>query len=119
MKSIITFIAALSLAFGAAAQTKTDKATKDELQTITIKTSAVCDMCKETIEKAMAFEKGVKTSELNVDTKILTVTFNPKKTSDEKIKKAVTFAGYDADEMPADPKAYENLDPCCKKDAVH
>jgi mercuric ion binding protein len=113
-KVIIAVLAIMSLSLGAAAQQTTD-----EFKTITIKTSAVCDMCKETLEKAMAYEKGVKTSTLDVDSKILTVTYNTKKTTPEKIKLAVTKAGYDADEMPADNKAYSALDPCCKKDAKH
>ena len=89
------------------------------LEEIKITTSAVCDMCKTTIEKAMAYEKGVKKSSLDVESKVLTVEYNPKKTSLEKIKKAVTEAGYDADEISADPKAYDNLNPCCKKDFKH
>ena len=83
-----------------------------------IKTSAVCDMCKETIEKYMAFEKGVKKSSLDVDSKILTVTYNPQKTSPEKIRNAVSKSGYDADHVLADAKAYKKLDACCKKGAV-
>lgn len=87
------------------------------LKTIEIKTSSQCDMCKETIEKKMAFEKGVKSAVLNVETSILTVVYNPKKTNPDLIKKAVTMSGYDADEMPADPKSYDNLHDCCKKGA--
>ncbi|MFH1120396.1 MAG: cation transporter [Bacteroidota bacterium] len=80
-----------------------------------IKTSAQCGMCKETIEKAMAFERGVIKSELVVKTKILRVTYKPSKTSPEALRKAVSEAGYDADEVKADPKAYKNLPDCCKK----
>jgi len=83
-----------------------------------IKTSAVCDMCKETVEKNMAFEKGVKKSTLDVESKVLTVIYNPQKTTPEKLRAAVAKIGYDADEVPADPKAYKKLDACCKKGAV-
>ena len=93
--------------------------TKKGMEEIKITTSAVCGMCKNTIEKAMAYEKGVKKSSLDVDSKILTVKYDPKKTTPEKIRKAVTQTGYDADEMPADPKAYGKLDACCKKDYKH
>lgn len=89
------------------------------MHVVKIKTSAVCDMCKETLEKAMAYEKGVKKSDLNVDSKILTVTFDPKKTTIEKIRLAIVKSGYDADGQLADAKAYENLNACCKKDAKH
>jgi hypothetical protein len=67
----------------------------------------------------MAYEKGVKSSSLDVATKILTVEYKPSKTNPEKIKRAIIKAGYDADELVADPKAYDNLNPCCKKDYVH
>ena len=89
------------------------------MHVVKIKTSAVCDMCKETLEKAMAYEKGVKKSDLDVDSKILTVTFDPKKTTLEKIRLAIVKSGYDADGQLADAKAYENLNACCKKDAKH
>jgi len=80
-----------------------------------IKTSAQCSMCKETIEKAMAFEKGVVKAELVVETKILKLTYKPAKTSPETIRKAVSAVGYDADEVAAEPKAYASLSDCCKK----
>lgn len=96
------------------------KAQAQSTQKVSIKTSAVCGMCKNTIEKDLAFEKGVKQAELDVKTQMLTVTYNPKKTTPEKIKKAVSKVGYDADEVAADLKAYDKLDECCKKDkSVH
>lgn len=93
-------------------------AQKVELAEIKIKTSAICGMCKDNIENALAFEKGVKKSVLDVDTKIVTVTYNPEKTSPEKIRLAIANAGYDADDVIANAKAYKKLDACCKKGAV-
>ena len=103
---IFSFLQLLSFS----AQTK-------ELTEVKIKTSAVCDMCKTTLEKAMAYEKGVKQSSLDVELAILTVAYNPNKTNAEKIKKAITEAGYDADELVANTRAYNKLNACCKKDA--
>jgi copper chaperone CopZ len=88
-------------------------------ETISIKTSAICEKCKQNIEKALSYEKGINKSTLDLTTKNVIVTYNPKKTNPEKIKKAINKAGYDADESPADPKAYENLSACCKKDYKH
>jgi len=82
---------------------------------IKIKTSSQCEMCKETIEKAMAYEHGVVSSDLNVETQMLTVKYKSKKTTPEKIRIAVSKVGYDADDVAADQKAYEQLSPCCKK----
>ena len=87
---------------------------------VKIKTSAVCNMCKKTIERDLSYEKGVKESSLDVESQVLTVVYNPEKTDVEKIRKALTNIGYDADSLTANPKAYDNLDDCCKKEmGVH
>jgi periplasmic mercuric ion binding protein len=82
---------------------------------VKIQTSAQCGMCKERIEKSMVFEKGVKALTLDLETKILTVTYNEKKTDPEKLRKAITKIGYDADDLEAEPSAYDKLPDCCKK----
>ena len=82
-----------------------------------IKTSAQCGMCKDRIEKVMAYEKGIYESDLNLDDKVLTVRYNLKKTTLEKIRKVLNETGYDADDTKADLKAYEKLPDCCKKPA--
>jgi copper chaperone CopZ len=84
---------------------------------IKIKTSAVCGMCKEKIEKELQFEKGVTAVTLDSETKICSITYKIDKTTPEKLRMAISKIGYDADEVLADPKAYEKLSPCCKKDA--
>ncbi|MDP6908511.1 MAG: heavy metal-associated domain-containing protein [Flavobacteriales bacterium] len=87
------------------------------VETVEIQTSAVCDMCKETIEKQLAFTKGVTSAELNLETFVVTVSFKKNKTSVEEIRKAINAVGYDADESPAPKEAYDKLHGCCKKDA--
>lgn len=83
--------------------------------TVTIKTSAVCKMCKERLEHDMSFEKGVKSVVLNMDTKELTVIYKTSKTNVNDLKIAVTKIGYDADELIADQKAHDKLPACCQK----
>lgn len=84
--------------------------------TVNIHTSAVCDMCKKTLEKDLSFEKGVSKSILNLDDNILTVIYNPEKTNVDKIRLAINKSGYDADSLKADPKAFNRLPDCCKKE---
>ncbi len=84
---------------------------------ISVKTSAVCGMCKDRIEKGLAFEKGIKDVSLDLKSKIATISYKTNKTNPEKIRKAISLLGYDADDVPADEKAYEKLPACCKKDA--
>jgi len=87
------------------------------IETVEIQTSAVCDMCKETIEKQMAFTKGVTAAKLDVKTAVLTVSYKTNKTTIEDIKTAINEVGYDADDSPATKEAYDNLHGCCKKDS--
>ena len=84
-------------------------------QIVDIKTSAICDMCKTTIENTLIHQKGVRWADLNVETKIVSVKFNTKKNNIENLKQAIAAVGYDADEIVADPVAYAALHPCCKK----
>lgn len=122
MKNVMMLMVfALTVGFGVNAQTTTDSLTfnKKGYAIAKIKTSAVCDMCKETLEKTMAYEKGVKESDLDVSSKILTVTFDTTKTSLANIRMAIAKVGYDADHVAADEKAYHRLHACCKKDVPH
>ncbi|NVO18428.1 MAG: cation transporter [Bacteroidetes bacterium] len=80
-----------------------------------ILTSAQCGQCKTRLETAMAYEKGVVKSNLDVDSKVLTVIYKIGKTTPDKIRLAVAAVGYDADSIPAVEAAYKKLPPCCKK----
>jgi mercuric ion binding protein len=85
-----------------------------QTNTVRIQTSAICEQCKERIENDLSFEKGVKSSTLDLKTKVITVIYNPKKTDEQKIREAITKIGYDADTLKADLKAYGKLPNCCK-----
>lgn len=104
----------LLISGGAFAQT-TAKAKGPATATLQLKTSAVCDMCKARLEKAMAYEKGVQKATLDVPSQMLTVTYRPDKTSPTALSTAVQKTGYDANGQLADDKAYERLPECCKK----
>lgn len=112
--SIIIIISATLIAFNLKAQ---DSQPKES--TIVIKTSAVCGMCVETIQKGYAFEKGVKSSSVDLEANTVTVTFRNNKTDVETVRKALTHMGYSADDMDPEPKAYEELHYCCKADHDH
>ena len=86
----------------------------NKISEIKIKTTAQCSQCKERIETALAFEKGINSSDLDLETKILTVVYKTGKTTDVKIRTAVAKLGYDADDVKKDEKAYKNLPGCCK-----
>lgn len=82
---------------------------------VKIKTSAQCDECKGRIEKALAAENGIKNSDLNLDDKVITVVYYDKRITPDKIREIISKTGYDADDIPAQTKAYKKLPKCCKK----
>jgi mercuric ion binding protein len=111
----------LSLAGTAAQAQKAPVATtiaKKGTEMVQFKTSAVCDMCKSRLEKSLAYEKGVQAANLDVPSKVLTVSYNPAKTTPEALRAAVQKTGYDADAVTADARAYDRLPDCCKKTAA-
>ena len=109
-KGLFAIVATLLLSTSALTMASDDKEVK-------IKTSAVCGMCKERIERNLSFEKGVKEASLDVKSKIVTIKYNPKKTDVTKLKANITKTGYDADELIADEAGYAKLPTCCKKDS--
>jgi len=104
MKKFVMIFALVAIAYAANAQTGT----------VEIKTSAICGMCKSTIERALAFEKGVEKSNLDVKTKIVTVQYDAGKTNPDKIRQCIAKAGYNADDVKREEKSYAKLDDCCK-----
>lgn len=82
---------------------------KQRTQTITIKTSAECDICKKKVETVLASEKGIKKTMVDLDAREVIVTYDSKKISPEKIRSVISNCGYDADSIPANNKAYQQI----------
>jgi copper chaperone CopZ len=115
---VILFVAFLGVAGLASPVLGQEK--KKNYEEVEIKTSAVCGMCEERIEKGIAFEKGVKMVELNDETKVVTIGYDPRKTDAAALRTAISDLGYDADDVPADKKAHDKLPACCQKgNAAH
>jgi len=117
VKSMRTMIAFTIVMFMIIGVTNGQTIINNKTAVVKIKTSAVCGSCKTRIEKNLAYEKGVTGVTLDLETKIVIVTYKPDKTDPDKLRLAISKIGYDADNVPADPVAYEKLPPCCKKDA--
>ncbi|RSK47007.1 heavy-metal-associated domain-containing protein [Hymenobacter rigui] len=117
MKIFASFLLACTLLFSSAATfaQQTAPKAKSGTETLQLKTSAVCDMCKARLEKSLAYEKGVQSATLDVPSKMLTVTYRPDKTTPAALRSAVQKTGYDADDQTADARAYDRLPDCCKK----
>jgi copper chaperone CopZ len=88
--------------------------------TAKIKTPTVqCDMCKKTIEDLLKRYDGV----LSVNVKLskdstrreTVIKYLTDRVNEETLKAAIANAGYDANEIAANPESYKALPKCCKK----
>jgi periplasmic mercuric ion binding protein len=84
-------------------------------KTDSIKVSGNCGMCEKNIETA-AKKAGAKKAKWDEETKILVVTYDDAKTSNDAIQKKIAEVGYDTDKYVGDEKAYNSLHACCQYD---
>ncbi|MFN5423145.1 MAG: heavy-metal-associated domain-containing protein [bacterium] len=80
-----------------------------------IKVWGNCGSCKKTIEAA-AVNAGATSASWSEASKILTVSYNKKKTDQTKIQEAVAASGYDTQDFTAPAEAYKKLPGCCQYD---
>lgn len=86
-----------------------------------IKTTLYCDHCSKCESCGIKLKDGLRKLNgfklFNLDEKkmIFYVSYDSSVLDLMTIKKEISAMGFDADEIPADPKAYKKLDGCCKK----
>ena len=81
--------------------------------TVIMKVFGTCDQCKHRIE-TVGKGRGVKSVDWNVNTKLLTLVFNPSQTSLNKIENRIVSAGHDLEHKKAKDAAYNDLPACCR-----
>ncbi|MDR2086176.1 MAG: heavy-metal-associated domain-containing protein [Dysgonamonadaceae bacterium] len=69
--------------------------------------SMYCQNCKKKIEKNISWEKGVKDLLIDLETKTVTIIYNPQKTTEEALKKAIEELGYAVEKVCRDKKRTE------------
>jgi hypothetical protein len=63
----------------------------------------------------MLREDGIASTKVDYKKHITTVKFYSDRTNIENVKTAIANAGYDADDVTANPESYSRLPTCCKK----
>lgn len=89
---IISIIAVFMATLSVEAQNKKTNHNK----TVTFEVTMTCENCKKTIEKNIAFEKGMKDMKFDLENKLVTLTFDSRKNNEQKIIEAFSKLGYDA-----------------------
>lgn len=77
------------------------------------KVNGNCDMCKITIEKA-ANQNKVAKAVWNLETKLLTLTYDSTKTNADEVLKRIANVGYDNEKYLAAEEVYNKLHGCCQ-----
>lgn len=86
-------------------------------KTETLKVWGKCAMCKTRIEK-IALASSVTSADWNVKTKVLTVVYEPNRSSMDYISGKLAKAGHDTGLKSAKDKAYDALPDCCKYERI-
>lgn len=108
MKKVLSLLLVMTTLFGVskvAAQSKTER----------FKVSGNCNMCKKRVEKALAVD-GITKADWNVETKMMTVTYDAAKISNEAIQKKIAAVGHDTEKEKAADAVYNKLPGCCQYD---
>ena len=107
MKSIRLMMAFVLVLIAATAFSQTEK-------TDTFKVYGNCDMCKYRIEKTV--KRDVIKGEWNPETKMMTVTYDAGKISNDDLQKKIAAVGHDTEKFKAEDKVYKKLPGCCLYD---
>ena len=73
-----------------------------------------CGMCTDKIASGLGKLDGVVKVDVHLEKKIGKVVYKAGVIDLGVIEKAIAAIGYDANDTPAEPKAYSGLDMCCK-----
>lgn len=90
----------------------TAKAQSLQDSTTSFKVSGVCDQCKNRIEKALKI-KGITSAAWDVETKMLSLVFNPLKIALDKVHSRLADVGHDTELKKAKEITYKALPDCC------
>jgi len=75
--------------------------------------AGVCEMCKERIERALDVP-GVRSVSYELDAHQVTVVYQPKKITEDKLHNLLNAAGHDTSRSMASEEAYQTVHDCCK-----
>ena len=106
-KKLITLSLALGLIIGCSGEAE-NKTAEIALNTIQ------CGMCTDKIASGLGKLEGVVKIDVDLEKKIGKVVYKAGGINLGVIEKAIAAIGYDANNTPAEPKAYSELDMCCK-----
>ena len=74
----------------------------------------MCGMCEQSISKTLMETDGIKGVKVDFPNKTSQIAYDDTKISLKDIEEKISSIGYQANELVANPIAYQNLPRCCK-----
>lgn len=99
---LMTVISMFAISVSAQTADKTDS----------IKVYGECGMCKNRIQKTLKID-GISAASWNDETKVLVVTYDPSKITNDDIQKKIVAVGHDTEKYTAPDEVYSKLPGCC------
>jgi copper chaperone CopZ len=113
LKTFLFIAIAVTLTSFAQAQQFNYKLDGPFVTTKTFKVNGTCEMCKHRIESSVKSLSGIWSSNWDVSSKTLMVTYDKTKITPRTIEKLVSAEGHDIDSMIASSDVYNRLPECC------
>ncbi|MBS1638950.1 MAG: TonB-dependent receptor [Bacteroidetes bacterium] len=104
-RKFIVAVVCIVINIAATAQKKNNK-------TETFKVYGTCEQCKDRIEKTLT-HYGINKAVWNIETGILTVSYDSIKFNKQKIEKKLADVGHDTEDFQAKDNVYNSLPECC------
>lgn len=111
-KQVFVWLAVLIAGTSLSAVAQKHPAHLQKKETITVP-GGNCGTCKKMIEKA-ARGGGASFAKWDMESKQLTVSYDIQYANSEKIQQRIAHAGFDTPLVKANPKAYQQLESCCR-----
>jgi len=119
MKMIKYFSAGLVAIFLLTGVMNSNAGTSSKNQTVKLKVNFTCAGCQTKIQSGLGKTEGVEKAVADLDTKMVTITFDPEKTNKEKLVKAIEDMGYRTEMTAKDAKVSHDCsgkkEDCSKK----
>jgi periplasmic mercuric ion binding protein len=92
IKQIITLLMAIMLVIAPVLSQKK----RANRETVVFHVAMDCHNCQQKIEKNMAFERGVKALDVSLQKQTVQITYDTRRTTNEKLQEAIKKLGYEA-----------------------
>jgi copper chaperone CopZ len=115
MKNLIVIALTLAIASLACEKNEQHKMQMSQSSHVMINVPTIqCSNCVKIITDALKKVDGIDSVKIDLEKKIAHINFHPEKINVDDIRKAIAGAGYDADNVKRNEKAYNALPECCQ-----